>query len=470
MARRLHSIPVGRQKALAGLTWRETPGDTPQETREQIRSAAEALRSRFGALVTGMRPEVGMVPELAQKEGRGGISAAAWLADALIEPVLYIEALPGGLYWIVATQANYVDPRTDEICNEDEARNLVDSLLDAFSMQADTGMRVVINGERKPASMMLDRIGQTENKTFAELVAGSPPPAHARIRQLVGITPAAVIASITVLVLIGAGYAGYVGWNKWQEKRDFEARVAALAVQEAERARLKTEAELRMKLAVDEALRQDTATPAPDDLVRQCLQRMQGLGPALGGWDLTMAECAASGNAVTLAAVAPTPGRGIGTAATLLDAAGQYGVQATINPSAPNAQVLASLQAAAQRTPLKPAQLPAYTPTLRSLLSRLMLARAGTGAINYTMSAPSPRTVLYIDPELESRNDASKFKPVPDERTYLKGTVRIDGTGAWVLQALSLDYPFLTITKAQITRENNAQIKWHLEAEYVASR
>ena len=79
------------------------------------------------------------------------------------------------------------------------------------------------------------------------------------------------------------------------------------------------------------------------------------------------------------------------------------------------------------------------------------------------------RPVTYDDPALESRNDTSKFKQVPPEQTYRKGTITLRGTGQWGLEAISLEYPFLSVTKLDLRPVRDGSLTWILEATYVTN-
>lgn len=468
MARRLHITRVGRHKVVGGLAWRDTPGDTPQEVRDQIRGAAEAFRSRYGLLLESSRTEVGFVPEIAQKDGTGAYSAAAWLAHAHGEPLLFIKALPNGQYWIVHTDAGYVDPRTDEVCGEEEARVLVDAILDSLAIAADP-VSVVIDGDRKPSAVMLDRINTLTDRSLESLLEGTSPPAQARIRQMVGVTPGTLAAVFALLLLAGAGYGVYVMWHKYQREREFERQRAELAQRDADAARLENEAQLRMKLAVDQAAASDTNTPPPDLIVTRCADRVQALGANVGGWKVLDAECDVTGASLSVRVQQPTQENSPGTAGSLMAVAEQRGFAVSVQPAQGQATLSLSLPAPAPREALKPSQFAPFNDVLRSLMSRLQLAKQAAVGLTYVVNAPAPKVVLYLDPRNEGKQGAERFTPVPAERTYLQGVVSIDGRNRSLLDSFSLDYPILTITKATYTPTDQG-LAWHLEANYVTAR
>lgn len=85
------------------------------------------------------------------------------------------------------------------------------------------------------------------------------------------------------------------------------------------------------------------------------------------------------------------------------------------------------------------------------------------------MAPPTPRPVIYVDPALESQTDGTQFKQVPPEMTYNKGTLSIRGMGRWTLDAISFEYPFLTITKLELRPGGTGDVTWVLEAHYVTN-
>lgn len=59
-----------------------------------------------------------------------------------------------------------------------------------------------------------------------------------------------------------------------------------------------------------------------------------------------------------------------------------------------------------------------------------------------------------------------EFSPVPAGHAYRRGTITMAASSIWALPRLSLEYPFLTVTKLEL-RPQGASVQWTLEATYV---
>ena len=468
MASPTHTVSVGKTQAVAGLLWLDTPGEDLGSVREQIRGAAIKFRSKYGVILdTSSRAQVGFLPEHATSADRRRPSAAAWLALTLTEPTVYIEELRDGRYWVVRTEPGRVDPRTDKILDEDDANRLIDGVLE--NLGGDDGQqRVVVNGTR-PHSGLLSRHANIESRTFHELVADVTAPKPAAVTQVVGLKPATIAVIVGVLILIAAAWAGYEAYTQFKANQEFERRRAALAAKEAEAARLANETELRMKVAVDKAAQADTATVAADDLVAACARSIDEIGRRVSGWRVANITCTGDAKPLRILVDAPrSSGEMIGTAATLMHDAREQGYTVLVTPQAGRAALDQDVNLT-KREGLKRAQLPTYQDVIRGVYSRLQMGRAAVGTLTYQFTPPVVKPVTYLDPALEGSSDPSRFKPVPPERSYQIGKLTLRGTQRWTLEAISLDYPFLSVSKLQLNVGRDGSIQWTLEADYVSN-
>lgn len=473
MARTIHTARVGSTAAIGGLVWRDVPGEDASAIREQIRAAAAAARSRYGVtLESSSGTQVGILPEPAN--GTSGLrsrpSAAAWLSHAHSEGVLYIEQRTDGYYWIVRTAAGYVDPRTDVVLEETDASRFLDDLLEQIQASGDEVPQVYKVGELPPSHMLSRHPSEIKDRDYAALVEGTPAPRSIQIKQLVGITPATYLGIVGAVMFCGVLYGGYAAYDTFQKNRAFEARRAELARRDADAQRIKDETELRMRLAVEKAAKEDTATLSPTELIQSCTGALDAFGHRVGGWRIAVVTCDGTGSGITLNLSAPrTSGELVSTAAILMEAAEAAHLAITINPANQSANVVAPHPPMVAREGLQRAAMPSNANVIRGVYSRLQMGRAAIPTLSYQMGAPTPRPVVYVDPALESANDGSQFKQVPPEMTYRKGTLSVRGQGRWALDAISFEYPFLSITKLELRPGGIGDVTWLLEAHYVTN-
>lgn len=470
MSRSLHTMKVGNQTVVAGLIWRDTPGDDPAAVREQVRAAAAGARSRFGVRLESVAgSQVGFLPETAPSTARSKPSAAAYLALTHPTPIFYIEEMPDGRYWILRTAEGYVDPRTDVLMEAGDTGRFLDDLLEQISASGDEMPELYVVGDA-PASNMLSRHeGGVKHHTFSSLVEGIPAPKRALIKQLIGVTPATYLGALAAMIGLALIYGGYLAYEKYQADLQFERDRAELAARDMEALRLQNETELRMRVAVESAAKEDTATVSPTELIASCADHLDRLGTRMGGWAITSVECEGNGTAATVRLEAPKNNAQVGTAATLLHIAESKSLPVAFTPENGTASVALPQPAMIAREGLMRAAMPGYANLIRGLLSRLQMGNAAIESMTYQLATPTARAATYVDPAMDTSSDVAKFKQVPPEQSYRKGTLSLRGTGRWSLDAISLEYPFITITKLELRPGPAGAMTWQLEAHYVTN-
>jgi len=461
---------VGNQTVVGGLIWRDTPGDDPAAIREQVRAAAAGARSRFGVRLESVAgSQVGFLPDTAPSIMRSKPSAAAYLALTHASPVLYIEEMPDGRYWILRTAEGYVDPRTDVLLESGDAGRFLDDLLEQISASGDEMPDLYLVGESPSSNMLSRHEGGIKTRNFPTLVEGIPAPKRAQIKQLIGITPATYLAILGGVVGLALLYGGWIAYVKYEANQKFERERAALAARDLEALRLQNETELRMRVAVENAAKEDTATLSPTELITSCARHLDALGARMGGWNITMVECDGKGMGAVVRLEAPKASEQIGTAATLLRVAEARNLTVAFAPENAAASVMLPFAGMQARDGLMRNAMPAYTNVMRGVLSRLQMGRAAINTLSYQVTAPTPRTATYVDPAMDDSADVAKFKQVPPEQTYRKGTLTLRGQGRWSLDAVSLEYPFITINKLELRPGSAGNVAWQLEAHYVTN-
>ncbi|HOV56415.1 MAG TPA: type 4b pilus protein PilO2 [Rhodanobacteraceae bacterium] len=467
-------IGSGKYAAVAGLSWRPLGMDP----RTEITTACENLATKHGILLLDQpdgRPLLGLLPPSAPSKARTLPSAAAWLANACDRTVILIKAIPKtGQFWVVQSGAMQVSFRADHVLPENDAVELIDGLLGDWLHEPDDARpRLIIDGERYPSSHLIERWSSKEFVSFEELVRSTPPQKSQTIRQLAGIKPGQILAIAMIALVVAGAVFGMRAWKQHQQAMEIEQQRLEMERQRLVQEQLKTQAEVRMAQAVVNAMTEDTATPAPDELVTQCVKSLRSVGRELGGWRVSRADCSPAGNALTVDLILdPVEAGGVGTNASLVDAAARRGWKASIDLAAQRAKIAIPLTPPATRTALKPAEAPALEAVQTRFIGRLQLLAQGLGTFSFKVSNLEPRSAVYLDPAKENNNDASRFSPVPPERIYRKGTFDLAGRDLWQATSFSLNYPFVAVEKFEmnITGTDAESIDWTIKGHYVSAR
>lgn len=469
-------LQVGTTPIVAGLSWRALGTDPRGETQ----ATARMLGARYGLLLRSGDGRLlsGFLSALAPSRARRAVSGAVWLTNTVTAPTIYLRGFPSGEFWLVAAEPGNLDVRTDRIAHDDEIAQVLDMLLSENSnAEPDKKYHVVVEGDRRPSGHMFTRYeaeGDTSTGTLAELLKGSTPTKSERVTQIIGIKPAQVIAVAAVVALCFLGWATYHWVQHQREQAQFEANRAAMEHQRLVAEQLKNEAQLRMAQAVVQALAQDTATPPPEQVLKNCMTTLRAAGNDLGGWRLTHVDCATNGAGATMTyALDDVSAGGLGTNATLMDAAKtKYNVTPAIDVASGRATVAIPGTPLPNRVGLTPIEAPPYQQVMREFVTRMQLIRDSYQSVSYTLSTPQPKNVTYLDPAQENSSNPSRFVKVPADRTYLIGNMNVTGTGLWELDGFALDWRFLTIHKVELIPSGSDadNYQWRVEGVYVSAR
>jgi hypothetical protein len=458
---------------VAGLIWRPLGTDPRGETR----AAARMLGTRYGMLVQTSDNGLlcGFLPALAPAKARNAFSGAIWLANAVKKPTLFIKNLANGEFWTVATTAGNLEVRSDQILPEDQTKQLVDQLLaeNLGGADADKRFHLVIDGTRLPASAMIERFEATY-ASFDDLVGGVIPDKNERVTQLVGIKPSQVLAVAAVIPIALAAYFGWKAFDDLRAKAAFEAQRAELEHERVISEQLQNEAQIRMAQAVVAAMRDDTATPAPAEVMGHCRQAVRSLSLNLGGWRLTRVGCAVNGSGVDLSYVLDAlDAGGYGTNGSLIYAVKErYGLTPNIAFADGQATLHIAQDTVPARTGLTPVQAPHYADVLNGFVSHFQLAAQAYSGLHYKLDAPSPRAATYVDPAMEKSNGPQRFKQVPADRSYREGGMSVYGQGLWLFDEITMQWPFVTIKSIDLTPSgtDSDAFSWKITGIYVTAR
>lgn len=473
MSHPVHLFKLGSRPLVGGLTWRAL--NAAENQRQQIRSLATIVQSKFGVVYespVGQR-FIGVLSSTAPVNARNAYSAASVLCDARPEEAfMYVERLPNNTYWLVAIKEGVIAENTDLIAVEDELKPIIDDLLtNALSAEGEDRYKVYYGGGSYPTTALIDRFDPLA-MSFHDLVEGRVGKGGARVKQLYGVTPAAVAMMVSVVVLTGVAYAGMLYWKKLEEQRQFEEMQRVALEQQQIQERLANMTELRVVQAAQQAAEQDTKTPLPSGAIDRCLQVYSGLAYGVAGWEAQTIACNPANATVetNLSPRASLSGRPLTTNRMLVDAASEHGWQASPDLDGSRAGLnLPPQESLATRKGLKIEQMPLLREITVDLASHLQILRATSPGLNYSLSTPAPRMITYLDPAMEQSMEPTRFKPIPPERGYQTGSVQISGNGLWLLQAMKrFDWPFLTVSRVEFRRDGRT-VNWKLEMTYVAA-
>jgi hypothetical protein len=472
MADRSILIPVGSATAVAGVAWTVLRQDPKQEVKTACRNSG----SKHGLIIEtpSGRRLLGLVPVSSPSRAKSSYSAAAWLANATLVPVLFIKLLSTGDFWVLCVKPGEIDHRSDDIVQEDGAIQIIDLVLsDSQHDPENAKMRVVIDGDRSPNSRMLAADKKREHATFADLVRGYAPTSAERIKKIVGITAMQLVVVATLAAILAGGYFAYQMYEDGVRAAEIAAQQAELQRKKLTLQQIKTETDLRITKSIIAAVEEDTATPAPEAIIKACLATLRGVGDELAGWRLSQVQCSPLGTSVDLSYQMLVDTGAAGTNASLISQSrARFGIAPSILLGANRAELQLPLVAPPNRAALSPPQLPRYPTVVEVFGTRFQMLQQGLDAVHVTISSPARRSIQYLDPAKEGSQDPSRFVQVPDDRGYSKGTIQITGTNLWQLEQFSLAYPFLTIKKIEATPSGSDSdaYQWRVEGEYVSSR
>jgi hypothetical protein len=464
-------IQVGKVRAIAGLTWQHlsAEADPLQEARLEakekgtkwaiIHRAPDFSYSRYGLMAPGT-----------DKDAKGAYSAAMWLAATVDRPTIYVEAQDdrGSRYWVVAVRPGEVDPTTDGIFDEDVAKARLRQVVGS-SIAAKGEVRFVVGGRGiLPNDPIIDRVS-TEKANFKDLVSG-PPPKEARLIQIAGIKPGVVIGLMAMVLLVGAGIVGAKLYQDQQRKQRFEAEMARAAAEQARLAELGNITQLRIAQAVTVAAEEETATPDPARAMAACLGTTRQFPAWLGGWRLQSTTCDFTARTAQATYQRRSNQRRANpTYEDLMTASRAIGLEPGIDIGQDLASASIALDLGENRPARSREALPVVREVLTAIPSRAQLIENVGQGVGLRFEPAQPRPIVYLDPENEHADGANRFKPVPEDQGFQKGSFTLSGNVLWLASTSSqaLSHPAITVRELRLTAVTADNYQWHLSGTYV---
>lgn len=465
---------AGRDVAI-GLTWVGEIGEDDKSTAKKVLASTNLQQAVvFGDSGSGMT-FVGYGE--GNKRWLKVPSAAAWMALAQEENSrgVLVQRVGDDSYWVVAVGHNQILFETDVVVSARSAAEQVESLLARIP---DIEVMVGPGCDDVLAEAMWQPGGEA---SFDQFFADAKPPRAAFARQVIGMSRSAGLAIIAVagLLMLGGLWFGVREYQRRVEAEERAAAQAAAAVAAA--SELERERERRIVAAVRAAVREDTKLVDPAAFVAACHALTNHLGHlTLAGWHLTRVQCTGERRRAELTfELGDVLEGGVGTAATLAGLREElrikgFKVTGSIGGRGYDGKLTLDLPLEVRPGIAAPADLPDLESVLNGWFSAAQLAFQGlAGSLRWT--PPTPRSVMYKDPEAEKtmaakRNPSRAMRPVPPEKSFRTGTVRFEMDESYVvdsvLKALTAR-TWLSLTTARFEIGGVGQMQVSIDVKYV---
>jgi hypothetical protein len=316
--------------------------------------------------------------------------------------------------------------------------------------------------------------------TFDQFFAGAKPPRAAFARQIIGVSRQTGLIAIAIGVAVITLALGF-GFREYQRLVEAEAqRAAAQQKALAEASELEQERERRIQAAVRAAVREDTSVVDPEQLVAAC----HGLASRLGhltfaGWHLSRVQCIGDRQRAELFFDLKDLGSGgtgdASSLALLREQLTAEGLKTTGSISGRGFEGKLTVQLTLPKRPgiEEVSNLPLLERILNGWFSAVQRAFQGLpGDVRW--AAPTTRAVTYRDPEAEKtaaarRNPGRAMRPVPPEKSFRSGTVRLTAADVFVvtsaMRALEARN-WLTLTRAGFDISAEGSMRVTIDVKY----
>lgn len=465
---------AGRDVAI-GLTWVGEIGEDDKSTAKKVLASTSLQQAVvFGDSGSGMT-FVGYGE--GNKRWMSVPSAAAWMALAQEENSrgVLVQRVGDADFWVVAVGHNQILFETDLVLSARGAADQVESLLgrmpDIEVMVGPDCEDVVAEAAWRPA----------HEGSFDQFFGDAKPPRAAFPRQVIGMSRAAGLAIIAVAAVLMLGGLWF-GVREYQRRVEAEERAAAQAAAAlAAASELERERERRIIAAVKAAVREDTKLVDPQAFLAACHALTNHLGHlTLAGWRLTRVQCTGERRRAELSFELPgVLEGGVGNAASLAALREElklkgFKVTGSIGGRGYDGKLTLDLPLVVRPGIGAPGELPDLESVLNGWLSAAQLAFQGlAGTLRWT--APTPRNVMYRDPEAEKtvaakRNPARAMRPVPPEKSFRTGTVRFEADESYVVESIlkALEArTWLSLTTARFEISGVGRMQVSIDVKYV---
>jgi len=451
---------AGRDCA-AGLAWTSLVGDTPRSIKREFQQALRAAGTQYGAIHKAPRyAQAGAArsgKKSASKLSRK-IPVAAWLAESVDKPTIFVEHHDAG-FWILVADAKRIDERGDTVVSASSAAICIAEIYEGYVqvgiepdvVVADSAQRLL---ESLSMSMHTCRRGE-----LVDLLK-SPAP-KTQIVKALGVPTGLKWAMAFAVVLGALAYTGK------KAKEHIEMRRAQAELQ------AKRDAELQQKLHAEASqgkaaevstaalLAAATSTPSPHSITAMCLDAWRRTPRYLGGWKISKVSCNVTGQLELNYELAES---GSGTEASFRAAAAKLGFQPEVDWFKRTAVVQSVVGVPSTRAPMSVDELPSIQSAGIALASRAQKVQRVIDGATFTATKPAPDAA-----EKQGAATGPGAAPPPPRKPFLTGTVRMSGQGLRYMLLMVPNDPYLSIEKIEFKNENDT-VSWNAAGVFVTAR
>ena len=455
-------------KLVLGLTWRPLRHKDPSMRREEVKENAVMASATFGTIIESSsgRAMLGLLPASAPAGAAKEISGAGWLACSVDSRTWLLVPLADDLWWLAKVRPSEIEIKGDLVGTSEEiGKELDNSYADAQREGGDEPPRILVAGDTLPGSRVLEGNEQAYERTKLKIVLSDATLGRrARFARLRGIPPSYFVAVGAVVALAVVAFGGWAFYQHYQEQQALETARRDAALRAQQEAEIKSLREARMLKAVAEALASDTRTPLPSELAGRAASKLLVFNPDAAGWLFKPGT-------VTSSSVQTSwtyPRDSIGDNATFLAYAQAIGGVGSVSPTAQEASIMLPLPPLASRESMTLRSLPSVTAASSHFGTWLQRFRVAYPDAKVSLTAPTPKSVTYIDPT--SDKSGGKATPVPPERTYQVGNFAVHGESMVSLASFTPDFPYVTVKNLTLQLKGTSHdYQWHIDGTYVVA-
>lgn len=444
-------VEVGGRRFALGMNWRYLAGLETTTPQAEARALAREMKRPFGVPV--IMPNASAVGFTNGVKRPGKLYSAALAIGAGVDgDALAIIKLDDDAYWLAAYREGHLDIEADldVIVGPDRARQILQSRATEYMAAQQTHLPLLLSDGVDIGSTWSE--GQPRAALEQLLLPLGDVADNARIQKL---NVRSARERLLLVVLIGAPLLviGDELWTRYQQQQVERQRVqqeAAARNQAVDAANNEALREEALRQAVQDAIRADTAGPAPADVYRACRAFRDRIGFDLAGWELRGVQCDGVSQSATASFRLTRPPITGGDPASIM-AAGER-MQAAVNVEATlrDATLSIGLDLEAREPIQDPMDLPPQPKFIREEGTRLVHRNNSLPGQTFTLGAFAPRPISYTDPTAVTADGGPQVVEVPANRGYREAVLEVRGDNTFALPVDILDLANVRLNAIQL--------------------